>query len=93
MTDPPKNRRGGPVDPLAIAALVLGAVAFIRPGVDYLPGVAVGIVCGILAVLLGIAGVTGARGRVPMVVISVVGIILGFVGAAIALVGALRIAS
>ena len=93
MTDPPKGRRGRPVDPFAIVAVVLGAIAFLRPGLDYLPGVAVGIVGGVLAVLLGIAGVAGARGRVPMVVISVIGIALGLVGAAISLVGVLRIAS
>ena len=93
MNDTPRKPRGGPVDPLAIASIVLGAVAFFRPALEYVPGLGVGIVGGILAVLLGIAGITGARGRIPMLVISVIGVILGFIGGGTALVGILRIAS
>ena len=93
MSEPPRTPRGGTVDPLAIASIVLGALAFFRPGLAYIPGVGVGIVAGILAVLLGIAGITGARGRIPMLVISVIGVVLGFIGGAIALVGILRITS
>lgn len=91
MSETPTPRPARPIDPFAIVALVLGVVSILRFEASYYPGLLIGIVAGLLAILFGIGGIARRGGRWLMPILAALGALLGFTGGGMALVGILRL--